>query len=367
MDHRMQRFERRREKLVRAYRYILCIASAAALCLCAVYKTGDHFTPENLRSITLGKEITFSLVSAKEKKYLPKNTSLYEDELYLVEQKGDAEEKADTNTEVMGGDYPITPLDISGGAAKGEVLINDSGSGVTVDIAELLKSPTPEALQTGTVSELSTNDKPTVLIIHTHATECYSEEGAQSYSDSTSFRTEDKSKNMIAVGKVLCDTLNSHGISSIHCETLHDAEDYNSSYPNSLESVKYYLEKYPSIKYVFDLHRDAIIRENGELIKTSAVSEPQDTAQVMTLVGTNTAGADHPEWRVNLNFALKLQQRLTESHPGIARPVNLRSASFNQQYAPGSLLFEIGSCGNTLNEAKRAAVLLGEELAELIK
>lgn len=366
MNTVFKRLTRRKDRFIKLNRCMLCVFSALAICFCGIYKAGNFFTAENLRSITLGDTAAFSLVSAKEKDYSPKNASLYKEELYLVEETEDTEENKENPQIANDQGYPIVSLDMSGGSAKGEVLIKDTDSGVKVDIASVLSEPMPSSLKNNRTATVSAGEKPLVLILHTHATECYSEEGAVSYTDDTSFRTEDTGKNMVAVGKALCDTLNAYGVSAIHCETLHDAEDYNSSYPNSLESVKYYLKKYPSIKYVFDLHRDAIIRENGELIKTECSVEGEAAAQVMALVGTNTGGADHPDWKDNLTFALKLQENLSSTHPGFARPVNLRAASFNQQYAPGSLLFEIGSCGNTLSEAKRAAVYLGEALAELI-
>lgn len=364
MNTVVSRIKRRRNRYKNAYRAAVCLFSLAAICLCGVYKAGGFFTAENLRDMTLGDIATLSVIPAREKNYVSQNKSLYSDELSLVE------EKENTETEVSNrsaeGEYPIISLDMSSGARGGEVLIHDTGSGAAVDIQSVLSSPLPSSLASNDINQLSSAQKPLVLIIHTHATECYTDEGMASYSENTAFRSSDKSKNMVAVGKVLCDTLNSYKIPTIHCETLHDEADYNSSYSNSLESVKYYLAKYPSIKYVFDVHRDAIIRENGDLVKTLYTQNGENTAQVMTLVGTNSAGADHPLWRDNLNLALKLQQALSSNYDGFARPVNLRAASFNQQYAPGSLLFEIGSCGNTLAEAKKAAVNLGESLAKII-
>ncbi|MBR5515036.1 MAG: stage II sporulation protein P [Clostridia bacterium] len=365
MNTGFARFLRKKDDFVKVYRVGICVFSAAAICLCGLYKAGNFFTASNLRSITLGESAGFQLIAAKEKNYVVDNKSLYNDEVYLVE-----EEKNESETEsrpVKKGAYPILSLDMSGGAQKGEILINDTDSGVEVDAEALVSAPFPKSLDGEAVTALATMQKPLVLIIHTHATECYSIQGADSYDNETSFRTENKEENIVSVGKVLCDTLNSRGVSTIHCDILHDAKDYNSSYNNSLESVKYYLNKYPSIKYVFDIHRDAIIRDNGELIKTECTVDSHTVAQIMILVGTNSGGADHPLWTDNLNVALKLQKNLTSSYPCLARPVNLRAASFNQQYAPGSLLFEIGSCGNTLSEAKLAAVYLGEALAEVIK
>ena len=63
---------------------------------------------------------------------------------------------------------------------------------------------------------------------------------------------------------------------------------------------------------------------------------------------------------------VKLQLLLLEQYKNIARPINLRSASFNEQYTSGSLLLEIGSCGNTLKEAKLAGRCVARSIAQII-
>jgi hypothetical protein len=44
------------------------------------------------------------------------------------------------------------------------------------------------------------------------------------------------------------------------------------------------------------------------------------------------------------------------------RSIDLRSASFNEQYTKGSLLLEVGSCANTLEEAKISADIFADAL-----
>jgi len=84
-------------------------------------------------------------------------------------------------------------------------------------------------------------------------------------------------------------------------------------------------------------------------------------------VGTDHSGASHPGWQDNLSIALKLNELLREVSDTLMRPINLRGASFNQQYSPGFLLLEAGSCGNTLDEAKRSGIHFADALAKLIK
>ena len=57
---------------------------------------------------------------------------------------------------------------------------------------------------------------------------------------------------------------------------------------------------------------------------------------------------------------------LENQHPGLMRPVNIRSASFNQQYTAGSLILEVGSCAGSLDSALKSAKLFAQSLAREI-
>jgi stage II sporulation protein P len=147
---------------------------------------------------------------------------------------------------------------------------------------------------------------------------------------------------------------------------LHDLPTLGGAYDRSAESVKYYLKEYPSIRYVIDLHRDAILNETGELLRAVWGENEEKIAQVMAVVGTDANGTDFPHWENNLAFALQLRAVLNADGKGICRPIFLRNASFHQELAPCSILLEIGTSGNSVDEAKRAAELVGDALAILI-
>lgn len=198
---------------------------------------------------------------------------------------------------------------------------------------------------------------PQVLILHTHGTESYLPDGADSYDEGESFRSENTEENVVAVGRVFADTLRGAGISVVHDETMYDRDDFNAAYTSSRAAVYAWLEKYPSIRYVFDLHRDSVFTADGENQKPVTEINGETAAQIMLVVGTDQGGAVHPNWKQNLTVAAAYQQILNTDYPTLARPVCLRTASFNQQCLPGMLLLEIGACGNTLTEAKRAARL----------
>ena len=208
---------------------------------------------------------------------------------------------------------------------------------------------------------------PIALVLHTHATECYSREGSSFYDIDSSTHTSDKNINMIEIGRILTETLNDNGIVTLHCTTMHDKDSYSDSYSLSASSIKDYLEKYPSIRYVFDLHRDAVTYENGAKVRAVCDINGKKAAQIMLLCGTNAGGADYDHWEKNLSLALKLADKLSGEYPSLMRQIALRGASYNGQYTSGSLLIEIGTDGNTLSQASYSAELLGKALAELIK
>lgn len=211
--------------------------------------------------------------------------------------------------------------------------------------------------------EESIEEGPAVLIIHTHATECYTAEGVTSYTSETSFRSSDRMLNMIAVGDALASSLSERGIQSIHCTELFDESSYIDSYSKSAEAVIRYKEEYPTIRYVLDVHRDAIFKSDMTLL---APKTHDGSAQVMLVCGTDEMGADFPDWENNLSFALSVQSSAQSLYPDMMRNINLRGPSFNEQLAEKYLLVEIGSAGNTLAEAKEAAHRFGEVFAAVI-
>ena len=287
---------------------------------------------------------------------LPKETITQEGQDPITEQPSE-------ETTVPDNSFPIISLDMSDGQTIYNLKYKNE-SKYSPDINALLMQEYPLSFAK---SVSSNNEKqPLVLIIHTHGSECYSPEGVQAYTADTPTRTLDTTANVVAVGKVLAEELNNRGVSTIHCTTMFDAESYSDSYNLSEKAVQEYLAKYPSIQYVFDVHRDSITRANNEKIKPVTTVNETKTAQAMFVVGTDSGGANHPNWISNLTVATFFQNKLIEKYGNIMRPINLRKASFNAEHAPGSLLIEVGSCGNTLSEAKNCAALLGETIAEII-
>lgn len=205
---------------------------------------------------------------------------------------------------------------------------------------------------------------PKVLIVHTHGSESYTPSQKYPYTHSGNFRTSDTNYNMIRVGEELKKALESKGVCVIHDKTINDYPSYNDSYNKAGEVIKRHLSKDNDIAFVFDIHRDAVGDEKS-IIKFVSEIKGKPTAQVMMVCGTDT-NLENPNWQENFKLSVHIQNYFNINYPGFLRPINLRKERFNMHLTKGSLLFEIGTNGNTMEEALRGAKVLGEGLGDFI-
>ncbi|MBO5497721.1 MAG: stage II sporulation protein P, partial [Oscillospiraceae bacterium] len=201
-------------------------------------------------------------------------------------------------------------------------------------------------------------DEAQILIIHTHASEAYTQAGLDRYTPSDLNRTEDTQFNIVRVGDELTELLTRAGLGVIHDRGIYDYPSYTGSYTRAGEAIEQYLESCPGIRIVLDIHRDAL-GSDGVVYKTMAEEEGTVASQIMLLVGTDASGLEHPGWRENLALALYLQNAVNTACPTLMRPIALVPQRYNQQLTPGSLIIEVGSSGNTLQEALAAIRLFG--------
>lgn len=206
-----------------------------------------------------------------------------------------------------------------------------------------------------------------VLIVHTHTTESYASSENYSYTPSDRDRTTDKSFNMVKIGAEVEKVLKENGIKVYHDTTINDYPSYSGSYSKSGANVQNHIANDSSIKVVLDIHRDAIERKNGEKVKYVCDTESGKAAKIMFVVGSNQSGLKHDNWETNLGFAYKLQQHITSIYPNLMRPLNFRSQRFNQQLSPGAIIVEVGTNGNTLEEALTGARCFAQGMADYIK
>ena len=205
-----------------------------------------------------------------------------------------------------------------------------------------------------------------MLIVHTHTTESYMTYDAGYCNPSDRARTRDHKKNVCAVGEAVRLTLAEEGIAAIHDTTVHDSPVYSGAYSRSAATARAYLEKYPTIRVVLDLHRDAVM-EGDAVVKPTATVNGRKAAQMMLITGVvSTDALPHPQWQDNLTLSTRLHQALCGVSPDLMRPLNTVASRYNQHLSAGWLLVEMGAEGNTVAEAVYAGQILGRTLATLL-
>ena len=73
-----------------------------------------------------------------------------------------------------------------------------------------------------------------------------------------------------------------------------------------------------------------------------------------------------PSWEENLTFALRLQEIAETEYPGLMRPILFSARKYNMDVTPCSVLLEMGSDSNTLEEAEYSGRLIGTALGKLV-
>ncbi len=259
-------------------------------------------------------------------------------------------------------------------AGAGVVLTQQMSAGKTFTEGVAIKNNTKTAADiaaalahTPDIDFDKNTDAIQVLITHTHTTECYLDYDAGFFNPDAKSRTDDATKNMVAVGERVAWQLRQAGIGVIHDTEIHD-QPYNGAYTHSRKAVEKYLSQYPSISVVLDIHRDAIYQSDGTRVKPTAVINGKKAAQMMIIVGMmNTKSVPNPHTAENLSFGAHLQQTLHTEYGGLMRPMVLASARYNQQLCNGMILVEVGSDVNTLEEALYSGELLGKGLVQTLK
>ena len=250
----------------------------------------------------------------------------------------------------------LVPTDPSGYTVCGKVYISNSTK-YTLSNEELLKPFAAEL----------TGEAPQILILHSHGSEAYTPAADDGIVWSGECRTTDTRYNVVRMGDAMAEVFGQAGISVLHDRTLYDYPEYAGSYDRSLAAIDRYLKEYPSIRFVLDVHRDAIETSSGSQVKVISEIDGQGTASQLTLVvGSDGGGLSHPDWMENLRLAVAIQEQALTDYPTLMRPLLLRNSRYNQHATTGSLLVEVGTAGNAPEEAELAARLFAGEMVTVL-
>ncbi|MGE5576907.1 MAG: stage II sporulation protein P [Syntrophothermus sp.] len=193
-----------------------------------------------------------------------------------------------------------------------------------------------------------------VAIYHSHGTESYAPGDSH---------TRGEAGEIIKVGEAFKQALADRGVVAVQSQTLHDFPVFKNAYQNSLTTITETLAKNPSIRMVFDIHRDGLPPETSDTATTFVVSG-QRTARLFFLVGDQ----DNPHRDANLAFAKALDARSNQMYPGLSKGVKVSHGNYNEQVFPQAVSVFIGSYPqNTVAEAENSARLLADVVAAMLE
>ncbi|MEY8352901.1 stage II sporulation protein P [Lachnospiraceae bacterium 54-53] len=206
------------------------------------------------------------------------------------------------------------------------------------------------------------NDKPQILIYHTHSQEEFSD-----------FGPDNAGATVVGIGSYLTELLTAKGYNVIHDTSVYDLQngklDRNRAYTYALDGITGILQQNPSIEVVLDIHRDGV---NEDLHMVNQVNG-KPTAPIMFFNGVSQTPEGpieylpNPYREQNLAFSFQLQLDSAAYFPDLTRKIYIKGLRYNQHLRARSSLIEVGAQTNTYQEALNAMEPLAEVLDMVLK
>ena len=172
------------------------------------------------------------------------------------------------------------------------------------------------------------------------------------------------SPNVLMVSYLLSDRLNKEGIKTISentniyefIKTSNLPE--NSFYASTRIFIKNMMNKYNTLKYFIDIHRDAVSKE----VSTANI-DGKNYARILFVLGTT-----NPNYNENENLMQSLDEISDKYYPNLSRGIFKRDTpdwpdSYNQDLNKGVILIEVGASENTIEEVSNTI----DALTKIIK
>lgn len=189
------------------------------------------------------------------------------------------------------------------------------------------------------------SDLPKVYIYNTHQKEAYSKENIESYSIAPT---------VLMASYMLSEQLKNYNISSlvetkdVNKVVKDNSWEYYKSYDVTRGFMKEVKEKYPTIDYYIDLHRDALSKD-----LSTTVINGKAYAKIMFVIGMK-----NPNYNKNLQLLSSLNKLLEENYPTISRGIFKRNYIYNQDLSSNAILVELGGEYNRIEEIYNSVVAL---------
>ena len=139
----------------------------------------------------------------------------------------------------------------------------------------------------------------------------------------------------------------------------------NWRYYRSYDASRIYLndskEKYPTIKYFIDVHRDSL-----EKNKTTITINNRNYARLIFLLG-----GENPNYLENKEFIEKINNKVEEKYPNLSKGIYQKEGEgvngvYNQDNSKYTILVEIGGYQNTIDEVLNSTLAFTECFLEVI-
>lgn len=195
-------------------------------------------------------------------------------------------------------------------------------------------------------------ENPIVYIYNTHQLEEYNKTNLEEYNIKP---------NVLMASYILREYLNRNNIKTV-VETA-DITDFLNvngwNYSKSYNASRFYLDeaikKYPNLKLIIDLHRDAI-----EHNASTVTINDKKYAKVLFVVGL-----DYENYQPNLDLANSLNNLINSKYPGLSRGVLKKSGKnvngiYNQDLKNNIVLIECGGYQNNIDEVMNTMIALSD-------
>lgn len=215
-------------------------------------------------------------------------------------------------------------------------------------ISEYIEDPNPKSIS-----------EPIIYIYNTHQLENYNNKNLEIYGITP---------NVMMASYILKEKLNRLGYPTIVEDTnISDflnlnGWDYTSSYKASRLLILDKKNKYPSLTYFIDIHRDSV---NKDL--TTVEINKKKYAKILFVIGL-----EHENYEQNLKVANKLNSIFENKYKNLSRGILKKEGPgvdgiYNQDISSNSILIELGGVDNNIEEVLNTIEAISQVLKEYIE
>ena len=202
-------------------------------------------------------------------------------------------------------------------------------------------------------------DNPIVYLYNSHQLETYSNSGLES---------NNITPNVMMMSYLLSESLNKNNVPTIVEDTniseFIKASNLSSDsfYASTRIFIKNAMNKYPSLKYFIDLHRDSVSKQ----ISTTTIDN-KSYARILFVLGTT-----NKNYKENEKLMKSLDSLMDKYYKGVSRGIYNRPTpnwpdAYNQDLNPNVILIEVGAKENTIEEVSNTVDALSNVIKMYIK